>query len=89
MGVRREQLYEKELPMPHIVVKMFPGRTPEEKIALAEALSSAMMANLGVPESAISVAVEDVEKADWMAKVAKPDIAGKASTIFKKPGYDI
>ena len=75
--------------MPHIVVKMFPGHTPDRKAALAEALSKAMMATLGVPESAISVAVEDVEKADWMAKVAKPEIAGKPATIFKKPGYEI
>jgi 4-oxalocrotonate tautomerase len=75
--------------MPHIIVKMFPGRTPEQKSALAEALSSAMMANLGVPETAISVAIEDVEKSDWMAKVAQPDIAAKPALIFKKPGYDI
>jgi 4-oxalocrotonate tautomerase len=75
--------------MPHIVVKMFPGRTPEQKASLAEALSQAMMTNLGVPESAVSVGVEDIEKDDWMDKVAKPDISGKAATIFKKPGYEI
>jgi len=75
--------------MPHIVVKMFPGRTPAQKTSLAEALTRTMMANLGIDEGACSVAVEDVEKADWMDKVAKPDIAGKPATIFKKPGYEI
>jgi 4-oxalocrotonate tautomerase len=75
--------------MPHIVVKMFPGRTPEQKASLADALTKAMIANLGTPESAVSVAVEDIEKADWMDKVAKPEIAGKPATIFKKPGYEI
>lgn len=75
--------------MPHIVVKMFPGRTPEQKTALAEALTKAMVESLGTPESAISIAVEDVEKRDWMDTVAKPEIAGKPETIFKQPGYEI
>jgi hypothetical protein len=35
------------------------------------------------------VAVEDVEKADWMDTVAKPEIAGKPAAVFKKPGYEI
>lgn len=75
--------------MPHIVVKMFPGRTPEQKTELAQALAKAMMATLGTPETAISVGIEDVEKVDWMDKVAKLDIRGKADTIFKTPGYEI
>lgn len=75
--------------MPHIVVKMFPGRTADQKTELAEALAKTMMATLGVPESACSVAVEDVEKSEWMSAVAYPDIKGRADTIFKKPGYDI
>jgi 4-oxalocrotonate tautomerase len=75
--------------MPHIIVKMFPGRTRQEKADLAQALAQSMMAALGTPEGAISVAIEDVEKRDWMDKVAKPEIAGKAETIFKKPGYEI
>ncbi len=75
--------------MPHIVVKMFPGRTPEQKAALAAALTKAMIETLDTPDAAISVAVEDVEKRDWMDKVAKPEIAGKPETIFKQPGYEI
>ncbi len=75
--------------MPHIVVKMFPGRTPEQKTQLSEALARAMMDTLGTPDSAISIGIEDVAQKDWMDQVAKPEIAGKAATIFKKPGYDI
>jgi len=75
--------------MPHIVVKMFPGRTPEQKAELAQALTKTMMETLGTPEPAISVAIEDVEKGDWMEKVAKPEISGKSETIYKKPGYEI
>ncbi len=75
--------------MPHIVVKMFPGRTAEQKAQLAEALTQAMIATLQTPTEAISVGIEDVEKRDWMDTVAKPEIAGKPATIFKKPGYEI
>ena len=75
--------------MPHIVVKMYPGRTPDQKTALAQALAKAMMENLGTPEGAISVGIEDVEKGDWMDKVARPEIGGKPATIFKQPGYEI
>ncbi|MGE3474201.1 MAG: tautomerase family protein [Rhodospirillaceae bacterium] len=75
--------------MPHIVVKMFPGRTQQQKQDLADALTQAMIATLQAPADAISVAIEDIEKRDWMDQVAKPEIAGKAATIFKKPGYEI
>lgn len=75
--------------MPHIAVKMFPGRTPEAKTQLAEALTKAMMDVLQTPESAISVGVEDVAPEAWNEAVAKPEIVGKMDTIFKKPGYDL
>lgn len=75
--------------MPHIVVKMFPGRTPEQKTVLAEALAKTLMDTLNSPESAVSVAIEDVAKDAWMDQVAKPEIAGKADTVFKQPGYKI
>lgn len=74
--------------MPHIVVKMFSGRTAAQKAELAQALTEAMT-RLGTPESAISIGIEDVDKRDWMDKVAKPEIAGKPETIFKPPGYEI
>lgn len=74
--------------MPHIVVKMFPGRTPEQKAELAQALAETMV-RLGTPENAISVGIEDVAARDWMDQVGKPEIAGKPDTIFKNPGYEI
>lgn len=75
--------------MPHVVVKMFPGRTPEQKAALARALTQTMIDTLKTPEEAISVGIEDVSPKEWMDKVAKPEIQGKAGTIYKTPGYEI
>lgn len=74
--------------MPHIVVKMYSGRTDEQKLQIADAITQAIMASAGSGESAISVAIEDVDPAAWVEAVYKPEILGKSGTLFKKPGYD-
>jgi 4-oxalocrotonate tautomerase len=73
--------------MPHIVVKMAVGRTEDQKAKLAEALTQTLMKVLGCGDEAVSVGVEDIATGDWFTKVYDPEIAGKADTIYKKPGY--
>ena len=46
--------------MPHILVKMFEGRTPEEKARLADAIVQAFVDTLGSTEASLSVAVQVV-----------------------------
>ncbi len=46
------------------------------------------MATANCAEPAVSVSIEDVEPSDWVETVYKPDIIGKADTLYKKPGYD-
>jgi 4-oxalocrotonate tautomerase len=74
--------------MPHVIVKMHAGRTEEQKTRLAQEVTRAVISALGASEDSVSVAVEDVKPADWLEAVYKPDILGKAGTIYKKPGYD-
>ena len=74
--------------MPHVIVKLFPGRSEEQKAAIAEAVTQAVMASAACAEAAVSVAIEDVAKADWTEQVYKPDIVDRAAQIYKKPGYD-
>ena len=74
--------------MPHIVVKMFAGRSDADKVRLAEALTRAMMETLGSSEKSISVGIEDVQPENWGEQVYRPDIAAKLDTIFKPPGYE-
>ncbi|HLZ05789.1 MAG TPA: tautomerase family protein [Bradyrhizobium sp.] len=73
--------------MPHVVVKLHSGRTREQKTKLAAAITQAVTSALGSAEDAISVGIEDVAPADWTERVFKPDILGKAETIYKQPGY--
>lgn len=73
--------------MPHVIVKLFAGRTEAQKHRIAEAVTKAIMDAAGSSESSISVSLEDVAPEDWTAKVYDPDIAGKPDTLYKKPGY--
>lgn len=73
--------------MPHVIVKLASGRSDEDKTRLANRIALAVMNSLGIAESTISVAIEDVDPQDWTASVYDPEIAGRAETLYRKPGY--
>ena len=74
--------------MPHVVVKLYSGKSERQKQALAQAVTQAVMSALNYGEESVSVSIEDVEPKDWTEQVYKPDIIGKPDTIYKQPGYD-
>ena len=74
--------------MPHVIVKLYPGRSEQQKQALARALTEAVTRTLNSGEDSVSVGIEDVTPNELTAKVYRPDIIDKADTIYKKPGYD-
>ena len=74
--------------MPHIIVKLYAGKTEAQKAGIAEAVTQAVMASAGCGERAVSVAIEDVAPADWVERVYIPDIVEQQDRIYKKPGYD-
>jgi len=73
--------------MPHVVVKMWAGKSEEQKAALTQALADALKTTLGSSDSSISVAIEDVAPEDWMRQVYETEIAPRMETLHKKPGY--
>lgn len=73
--------------MPHVIVKLWPGKSDDQKQRLTETITRGVMETLGYGEDAVSVAFEEVAPAEWTPKVYKPDIAGKWATRTKKPGY--
>ncbi len=73
--------------MPHIIVKLWPGRSEEQKIALAEKINRAMQEVMLIEEDNISIAFEEVPKDKWMEAVYKPDILAKEKQLYKRPGY--
>ena len=74
--------------MPHVIVKLWPGKSEQQKTCLAEAITKNVMDILHYGDESVSVAIEEVKSQDWVEKVYKPDIQNKWDTLYKKPGYD-
>lgn len=80
---------QEEDTMPHVSVKLYPGRSEAQKQQLAAAITRDVVAILGCGEESVSVAIEEVASSDWAAKVYRPEIVGKSGTLYKKPGYSM
>ena len=74
--------------MPHVIVKLWPGKSEQQKKKLAGELTNAVMSTLDYGEESVSVGIEEVKPQDWTDQVYKPDILGKRETIYKEPGYE-
>lgn len=75
--------------MPHVIVKLWPGKSEEQKQRLAERIIEDVIEVFHYGEESISVAFEEVEAGEWRDKVYTPDILHKQEQLYKKPGYDI
>ena len=73
--------------MPHVIVKLWPGKSEHQKRRLAEAITKDIASVLHYGDESVSVALEEVSPAEWAEKVYRPDIVEKARTLYKKPGY--
>ena len=74
--------------MPHVIVKLWPGKSEQQKTRLAEAITKEVMDILHYGEESVSVAMEEVKSQDWVEKVYVPDVRDKWDKLYKKPGYD-
>jgi 4-oxalocrotonate tautomerase len=70
-------------------VKLWPGKSEEQKKKLAAEITKAMMCTLHYGEESVSVGIEEVKAKDWTELVYKPDILAKRETIYKEPGYEV
>ena len=73
--------------MPHVIVKLWPGKSEAQKQDLADAIVRDVMGILNYGEESVSVGFEEVSPAEWSARVYAPDIKGKWDTLAKTPGY--
>ena len=74
--------------MPHVIVKMYPGRSEEVKNRLADEIANSVAKIAECKETVVSVAIEEIEQDEWAQTVYKPDIINKSETLYKKPGYN-
>jgi len=73
--------------MPHVIVKLWPGKSAEQKARFTEAIVRDVTSILHYGDESVSVALEEVAPDDWTEQVYKPDILGKWDQLTKEPGY--
>lgn len=56
--------------MPHIAIKLYPGRTEEVKREIAEKTRDFLMKEMNMEAKYFSVSVEEVEKENWQEQVS-------------------
>lgn len=74
--------------MPHVTVKLWPGRSDGMKRALAEKLAKDVAEGLHVDIGDVSVAFEEVAQSDWKEKVYKKEICDNTQNLYFKPDYE-
>jgi len=74
--------------MPHVIVKLYTGRSELQKSRLAEEIVKDVVAIAECEEESVSVTIEEIKPEDWAGKVYKPDILDSPEKLYKKPGYN-
>ena len=75
--------------MPHIIVKLWPGKSKAQKERLAAKIAQDVKDILNYGEESVSVAMEEIKSSDWAKQVYQPDIKDKWDKLYKKPGYEM
>lgn len=73
--------------MPHVIVKLWPGKSDAQKRDLSDAIVRDVTRILDYGDEAVSVGFEEVAPNEWSARVYGPDIQGKWNVLVKTPGY--
>jgi 4-oxalocrotonate tautomerase len=75
--------------MPHVIVKLWPGKSEQEKARLAGKIAKDVMDVFNYGEESVSIGFEEIKSQDWKEKVYRPDIRDKWEKLYKKPGYEM
>ena len=73
--------------MPHVIVKLWPGKSEAQKSRLTERIAQVVMDVLNYGDESVSVAFEEISAKEWKDKVYKPDILSQPEKLYKRPGY--
>jgi 4-oxalocrotonate tautomerase len=73
--------------MPHVIVKLWPGKSDAQKQSLSDAIVAGVTHILDYGEESVSVGFEEVAPYLWFSQVYAKDIQGRWNTLAKPPGY--
>lgn len=74
--------------MPHVIIKMYPGRSEEQKSKLAEAITQSVVDIAKTSEEHVSIDIQEIAPENWAETVYKDEILPKLDELAKKPGYN-
>ena len=74
--------------MPHVIVKLWPGKSEQQKTHLAEAITKDVTSILHYGEESVSVAMEEIKPGEWAEKVYRAELKDNLDKLYKKPRYD-
>lgn len=79
---------EKEgVDMPHVIVKMWPGRTEAQKKACAAAVARAVVDTIDdVTDELMSVSIMEIPQEQWDYKINKIDRVDKDAVLYIPKG---
>jgi 4-oxalocrotonate tautomerase len=73
--------------MPHVIVKLWPGKSEQQKASLAAKITKDVTEVFHYGEESVSVAFEEISASAWADEVYKKDILNHSERLYKKPGY--
>ena len=74
--------------MPHIIIKLQPGRSEQQKIQLTQEIVKNVIDIAKCEEKSVSIAIEEIKSEDWAEKVYKLDLLNQPAKLYQKPGYN-
>lgn len=74
--------------MPHVVVKLIPGKSDELKSRMAQEIVLSAVSVLGYDQEAVSVAFVEISPGDW-EDLYQNEITAHPELLYKKPGYSM
>jgi 4-oxalocrotonate tautomerase len=82
------QKNESSRTMPHVVVKLWPGKSEQLSKKLAGEISQSVMSVFSYGDGSVSVAFEKVESQQWTEKAHRPDIKAKRDQLGQENGIE-
>ena len=74
--------------MPHVTISMYPGKSEEDKEALAKAVQE-LLIKTGTPHTAISVRITEVAAENWKEQVFDRYIKEAGDELYILPDYNM
>lgn len=75
--------------MPHVIVKLWPGKSERQKRRLAEEITRCITETLHYGPESVSLMFEEIAPRDWALQVYQPLIVANKDRLYKTPGYTV